>query len=107
MILASLKEGYKIPLRSWPPESALPHSMSARDSKFQDFLDEDLKLLEAIGAIFEVAVRPHLCLLLQVSDPPVPRWRMIVDTSRQLNKFIEDFKVKHQEQARLHPRFQA
>ena len=50
-ILESLRDGYKIPLKAYPPRSRLPHNQSARDPANFEFLDKDISLLEQIGAI--------------------------------------------------------
>ena len=50
-ILKSLREGYSIPLKSFPPRSSFKHNATARDPANADFLDEDIALLETIGAI--------------------------------------------------------
>ena len=89
-----MREGYKIPLTSYPPKSRLPHNKSAREAENLDFLDSDIELLEAIGAIKEVLEEPWLCLPLQVSSPEGRKKRTIMDASRSLNKFVREKKVK-------------
>ena len=39
-ILRSLREGYSIPLKAFPPKAVFKHSATARDPENADFLDE-------------------------------------------------------------------
>ena len=93
-ILKSLREGYSIPLKTFPPRSTFKHNATARDPDNAAFLDEDITLLETIGAISEVERPPHLCNPLSVSAPVGRKKRTIVDASQGLNDYIVNQPIK-------------
>ena len=93
-ILKSLREGYSIPLKAFPPRSTFKHNATARDPDNAAFLNEDIILLETIGAISEVDRPPHLCNPLSVSAPVGRKKRTVVDASQGLNDYIVDQPIK-------------
>ena len=93
-ILETLREGYSLPLSSWPPSSELPNNKSARDPRHKKFIEESLQQLLDSGAIVEVQSKPWLLLPLQVVDPPGRKRRLVVDGSRQLNPYLRERRCK-------------
>jgi hypothetical protein len=54
--------------------------------------DEQLFLFESIGVIKATKTKPHVILPLSVVYSN--KWRLVIDASRNLNPYLEDFKVK-------------
>ena len=92
-ILDAVENGYKIPLMQNPPPARFRHNKSARIKENKKFLDEDIRSLERSKAIRKVKRRPKICNPLQVSHPEGRRKRLIMDTSRGLNKYVRERKV--------------
>jgi len=97
-ILAWLRGGYPLTFpKGPPPPSQLPNNASAVAPHNRAFVSEALAQLLAAGAISRVeegADRPYLVLPLQVAVQSSGKKRIIVDASRQLNRFLQDGKVK-------------
>ena len=57
-------------------------------------MDDNIRSLEASGAIKEVRKKPRILNPLQVSHPEGRRKGLIMDASRGINKFVRERKVK-------------
>jgi hypothetical protein len=91
-VLDIIGEGYRLPFKDGlvPPISRLPNNKSGLENKA--FVDDQLYMYEAIGAIRATDEKPHLILPLSVVFSN--KLRLVVDGSRNLNPFLEDLKVK-------------
>jgi hypothetical protein len=91
-VLDIISDGYKLPFRDGiiPPQSSLPNNKSGLENR--EFVDNQLYMYEAMGAIRATKTKPHLILPLSVVFSN--KLRLVVDGSRNLNPFLEDLKVK-------------
>jgi hypothetical protein len=91
-VLDVVKEGYKLPFKdgTLPPPSSLPNNKSSLEHP--EFVEEQLFLFEASGAIISTKIKPHIILPLSVVYSN--KWRLVIDASRNLNPYLVDHKVK-------------
>ena len=89
-VLATISEGYKLPLSDIPPSSFCDNNKSMLKQK--DFAYEELLRLEKLGCISRVSEQPYIVLPLSVVFSK--KLRLVVDASRHLNPYLMDRKVK-------------
>jgi len=93
-VLRWIKEGYNLDFKFGPPPpSAERNNASARDPAHFDFICDELRDLQASGAIVEVSHRPYIVLPIQVAVQRAKK-RLIVDASRAINPWLTDGHVK-------------
>ena len=87
-----LVTGYALPFKNGcpPPSSMLRNNKSFLENA--SFGIEEIKRLEKLGCIYRVEEQPYIVLPLSVVFST--KWRLVVDASRNLNKFLEERKVK-------------
>jgi hypothetical protein len=90
-VINIIENGYRIPWidEAGPPKSELRNNRSA--TEMPEFVEEQLSLLERIGAIEACKEIPHITMPLSVVYSN--KWRMLSDGSRNLNPYIKERKV--------------
>ena len=89
-ILNTIRNGYKFPFDSVPPESMCKNNKSFMQNR--EFGYNELLRLEALGCISRVDVKPYIVLPMSVVFSK--KLRLVVDASRHLNPYLEDQKIK-------------
>ena len=88
-----LEDGYALSFKgNVPPPSAFAKNNKSFMEK-KDFGIEEIKRLEKLGCIYKVKVQPTIVLPLSVVHSG--KWRLVVDASRHLNKYLEEMNNYH------------
>ena len=92
LLLDIILNGYKLQFKNGiePPESYSRNNKSARED--MDFVRAEILRLEALGCVRRVKKRPHI--VLPLSSIFSKKKRVVMDSSRGLNPFLEHLRVR-------------
>lgn len=94
-VMETLKDGYVIPFKEFPPIYEEPNNSSA--TKDMDFVHQAVAELKRVGIIEFRTERPHcvspLSVSIKISSNGLPKKRLCLDGSRCINQCIKEQSV--------------
>ena len=93
-ITGVIQDGYKLPLKSYPPSKMLRNNKSARND--MKFVQEEVQRLLSKGIVTEVSHMPHVVNPLTVAYSKSGKPRLVLDC-HHINQYLHLFKFKYED----------